>query len=126
MKLLELRPPREKLITCTSSLKQLAKPRPQPASSVTVESPAKAIRTFADRVVAKGPAGDWAADNAVAEKKTASVAKAFPKRVIFMCGVSASAVVVHRHQSLRARPVTSAFPSVHGSPLAAFTSQSSN
>src|SRR5258708_3195797 len=46
MKLLELRPPRERLTSSISSVKHFLKPTPQPAVSVTVESPASTILTF--------------------------------------------------------------------------------
>src|SRR5205809_4648427 len=52
MKLLQLRPPRERLRHSTSPVRRRSKPGPQPALSVTVESPARTMRIFAVRVVA--------------------------------------------------------------------------
>src|SRR2546430_1383426 len=46
MKLLELRPPLERLTHSTSPLRHFANPFPQPALSVTVESPTRAILIF--------------------------------------------------------------------------------
>src|SRR5437588_813450 len=55
MKLFELRPPRERFMHSTSAVRRRANPGPQPALSVTVESPARTMRILALLVVA-GPA----------------------------------------------------------------------
>jgi hypothetical protein len=47
MKLIELRPPRAVLTTVAPSATNWAKPRPDPALSVTVESPTRTILTGA-------------------------------------------------------------------------------